>query len=100
VCTNLIVTERTSDYEKKADLFSIVTLDGKNEVQKIIDIIPVIYNFNEKGEQIADDQGLLFYTTKDNSVTKSLKDRLVANDGKITKEDYELITELNWDLEN
>jgi hypothetical protein len=100
VCTNLIVTERTSDYEKKTDLFSIITLDGKNEVQKIIDIIPVVYNFNEKGEQIDDDQGLLFYTTKDNSITRSLKDRLVANEGKITEDDYQLIVELKWDLEN
>ena len=100
VCTNLIVTERAPDYEKKADLFSIITLNGENEVQKVIDIIPVVYNFNEKGEQIADDQGLLFYTTKDNSVTKSLKDRLVANNGKVTKEDYQLIVELNWGLEN
>lgn len=100
VYTNLIITERTSDYEKKADLFSIVTLDGENEVQKIIDIIPIVYNFNEKGEQIANNQELLFYTTKDNSVTKSLKDRLINNDGKITKEDYQLILDLNWGLEN
>jgi hypothetical protein len=101
IYTNLIITERKSDYDKKFDLFTIFTLaNGKNEVQKVIDTIPISYNFNADGEQLVNDMGLLYYVTKDNSITFTLKNRIIENNGKISEDDYKLIVSLNWGLED
>ena len=101
IYTNLIITERNSDYDKKFDLFTIFTLaNGENEVQKVIDTVPISYNFNIDGEQIVNDMGLMYYVTKDNSISFTLKNRIIENDGKISEDDYKLIVSLNWGVED